>query len=534
MNQPTNQDLLDSTPKMEAKLIGECEFDFYGFTRVIKIKAAQGPVRFEWVMADFQRETFQQLAKSIQQLRDGGNQNPEWQRVWIERTKKASKDADLALIVLWLILYPKRPFLIQIAADHSDQTKIVKKRIADIIQHNRWMSDYIELTEWEVRSKQKKADGKTPLAVCEFMPTNKEGAHGDTPDLMIINELTHIKDWEYVNVLKANADGVSNGMLMVVTNAGYQGTKALQWRQRADTSPDWITFILDRPAPWHNDKFLRDARLDEKTESRYNRLWRGEWVSGKGDAISESAIERIFRLTGPSYQPEPGWWYLMGMDLGIKHDHSAVAVLGVNLQERAIKVPLWKCWKPNPLIGKVNLQEIREWVAVQSGVWRINSVVYDPAQAELMAQDLERKVPMREMAFSGGNCNLMAETLIQVLENNRLVCYDDAEGTLRRDFGKLNIEERRYGFKLEATSDEFGHADVATAIIIALPAAVQYLNQYMSLQPNDQLYNCTEQVELTKQEIDTTPDELREILDMDYGADPRLFGNDYGIDLGSW
>lgn len=224
----------------------------------------------------------------------------------------------------------------------------------------------------------------------------------------------------------------------------------------------------------------------------------------------------------------------MGMDLGIKHDHSAVAVLGVNLQERAIKVPLWKCWKPNPLIGKVNLQEIREWVAVQSGVWRINSVVYDPAQAELMAQDLERKVPMREMAFSGGNCNLMAETLIQVLENNRLVCYDDAEGTLRRDFGKLNIEERRYGFKLEATSDEFGHADVATAIIIALPAAVQYLNQYMSLQPNDQLYNCTEQVELTKQEIDTTPDELREILDMDYGADPRLFGNDYGIDLGSW
>ena len=40
-----------------------------------------------------------------------------------------------------------------------------------------------------------------------------------------------------------------------------------------------------------------------------------------------------------------------------------------------------------------------------------------------------------------------------------------------RDLGKLSIVERQKGFKLEATRDEYGHCDRATALAMLLPWA---------------------------------------------------------------
>ena len=96
---------------------------------------------------------------------------------------------------------------------------------------------------------------------------------------------------------------------------------------------------------------------------------------------------------------------------------------------------------------------------------------------------------MREMSFgSPKNLDEMARAFVQAVKAGRLVCYDDEEGRLRRDFGKFSIDVKMpTGYRLTAVSDEHGHADVGTALVIALPRAVELMGGWGRLQPDESL-----------------------------------------------
>ena len=132
-----------------------------------------------------------------------------------------------------------------------------------------------------------------------------------------------------------------------------------------------------------------------------------------------------------------------------------------------------------------------------------------------MAQQLRRKgVRMVPVNFSGKNLDTMATTLKQVLEDRMLEGYEDHEGRLRRDLGRLHIVEKSYGLKLEATSDAEGHADVGTALVIALPRAVALL-EGLGLQSDDVIASDPDaDPELSPEEIDAMPEEFRELYQM--------------------
>jgi phage terminase large subunit-like protein len=101
----------------------------------------------------------------------------------------------------------------------------------------------------------------------------------------------------------------------------------------------------------------------------------------------------------------------------------------------------------------------------------LSVVGYDPYQAALLAQRLELQlVKMQEVTFTGNNLNMMASTLLDVFRSRRLTLYDHPQ--LITDLGRLSIEEKSYGHRLSATRDESGHADLATALAIALPLAI--------------------------------------------------------------
>jgi hypothetical protein len=99
------------------------------------------------------------------------------------------------------------------------------------------------------------------------------------------------------------------------------------------------------------------------------------------------------------------------------------------------------------------------------------------------------------------------------LKDGRLLCYEDPEGRLRRDFGKFSITAKiPSGYKLEAVSDEYGHADVGTALIICLPRAMLMLGGYGGLEQDEDMFGGDEQeLDLTKEEMDSLPDDLKDI-----------------------
>lgn len=482
--------------------------DYEVFVRGIQVAVEGGSVFFDNVMAPFQRLVFEEMKPSIKQLRNG--LMPFWRRWWIERTKKASKDADLATIVIWLTAFPHRPFYGQIGAANKEQAAIVKKRVEHLIHWNKWLNDYIEVVQWKIKSKKSMSDGKTPMCEFDIMSSDIAGAHGGTPDLLIINELSHVTKWEFAENLMDNADGVPQGMIIIATNAGFKGTKAEVWRNNAIKSPIWNVHVLDRPAPWHSKQTVEDARA-RTTLSRWLRLWKGRWVSGKGDALSEDAIERLFRMLGPKEGPEKGIRYVAGLDLGITHDHCALVILGVDRLQKSIHTAMWKAWKPSRMTGKVELPKVMGEVYRMAKHFRVEEVWYDPTEARLMSQLLGAQLTMKEMSFSKpSNLNQMAEDLITACESALLVCYDDDDGTLRRDFGKFDIVEKPYGYKLEATRDEFGHADVGTALAIALTPAMRMLDVKSGRFTEDDVLYVDED-DLTDEEEKELPDEFKEL-----------------------
>jgi hypothetical protein len=109
----------------------------------------------------------------------------------------------------------------------------------------------------------------------------------------------------------------------------------------------------------------------------------------------------------------------------------------------------------------------------------------------------------------------MAVSFVTSVKSGRLECYDDPEGRMRRDFGKFNIEHKPPSkYKLTAVSDEFGHADVGVSLVICLPKAVEMLDGRVGLLSSDVLVEEND-AELTEEEVDGMPDDLREIYEMD-------------------
>jgi len=122
---------------------------------------------------------------------------------------------------------------------------------------------------------------------------------------------------------------------------------------------------------------------------------------------------------------------------------------------------------------------------------------------------------MREMTFgSPTNQSAMATAFVIAMKDSRLECYDDQEGRLRRDFGKFNIEHKPPSkYKLVSVSDEYGHADVGTALVITLPLAIELLG-WGGFSSENVMGWPEEEGDLSKEEVEEMPNELRDIYEM--------------------
>lgn len=483
------------------------------FARGLIIPSASGPKLFESCIAPFQRECFDLLTESLLAVRDG--KMPQRRRYWIERTKKASKDADMAICIVWLMAFASKPTLVQVSAANQQQAGIIKRRAAALLHYNPWLNDLVTIQLNRIFSK------GTRLGETVIEATGSSGAkQGDIPDLLLLNELVHVDRWGVNETHMNNADGVPRGVVIICTNAGVKNSKAWRWRQNALNNPDrWTVHLWKDLAPWNSPEDMEDARRRDPVGSEFARLWKGQWISGSGDAVSEAMIDKCFRLEGPLRGPETGWEYVAGVDLGISHDHSGVTLVGVDRLNQRIKVGWIRGFEPsipndqNKL--EVDLAKVESTCLNLTNKFHIRWFGYDPAAGgSFMAQRLRKQnVPMREMSFSSPtNLSAMALAFVQTVGAGKLECYEDDDGRLRRDFGKFSIVPRiPGGYKLEAPSDEWGHADVGTALVICLPEAVSMLGGNLSFSSDDVLYEDAEK--LSSKEWDSMPAEMRDICD---------------------
>lgn len=432
------------------------------FVNDLIIPSAKGTLPFREVMADHQRQWFQAVAPAM--LAFAGGEKPPVGRFWSERTKGGSKDSDIACVLLWLLAFTKRKFDSQVGAADRDQAAELKKAAVDVLRLNPWLNDRVYDQAWTLHC-------DATESTCTIIAADVAGSHGARPDIVVLNELSHITKEEFAANLLDNASKKPEGLVIVATNAGFLGTWQHSWREMARESERWDFHSFCEPAPWLDDEEIEEAQRRNST-SRFNRLFWGEWVNQSGDALDQEDIDACTDADLTPTGRQPGWFYVAGVDLGIKHDHSAIVVLGGRYDTQELRLAYAESWKPDPRTGKVDLMLVESTILELNRRYNFATVGIDPYQAALLQQRLERqRVRCQEFTFSGGNLTLMASTMLDVFRSHRIKLYPHK--ALIRDLGRLTIEEKSYGYRLEATSDVDGHADLATALAIALPLAVE-------------------------------------------------------------
>ena len=487
---------------------------FLAFARCLIIPSASGPKLFNQVMEDFQRDFFEDIAPSLHAVRNGTK--PPARRFWLERTKKTAKDSDVAVCLLWLAAFTERPLLGQVCAANSEQAGIIEDRARAILHYNPWLNGLVEIVQRIIRSK------KNPeVTKVQIEATGSAGAaQGPTPDVLVLNELVHVDRWDVMKAHMNNAAGVPMGIVIIATNAGVRGTPAEVWRKNAleQRNKSWRVHIYTKRSPWVSQQDVDDAKRLDPIGAEYARLWEGRWVSGVGGAVSDDEIDRCFMLDGPSDEALPGWRYVGGLDLGVSHDHAGVVVLGIDYRNMRIKLVWMKGLVPSVPNDKgvleVDCDAVEKDCYDAGRRFRIEWFGYDPAAGgSFMAQRLRKRgLMMKEMTFaSSANQTKMAVAFVTALKDGKLECFDDDEGRLRRDFGKFSIEHKPPSrYKLTAVSDEHGHADVGVALVIPLPRAIEILERASAWEGT-----AVDDSEITEDDMESMPDELREIYDMD-------------------
>lgn len=426
------------------------------------IPSAQGTRRFGNVMAGFQRERFASINPALLAVAKG--EKPQIGKHWWEATKGASKDSDLAVSLLWLLAFTRRPLLVQIGAADQDQADELRKAAKDILRLNQWLASRVEVQAWKIICKATGAD-------CSIIAADVAGSHGARPDVLILNEASHVTKQEFAENLLDNATKVPHGLVVIASNAGFTGTWQYKWRQIAETSDRWSMHIYDRPSPWLDQADIDEARR-RNSRSRFMRLWFGQWSSGAGDALDADDIAAaVDRSLAPMQASHKEFGFVAGLDLGIKHDHSALVVIGHHAATQRLRLAFAQSWAPEPSTGKVDLEAVEAAVVDAHRRFSLSQVCYDPFQAALMAQRLEKRtIKMMEIPFTGKHLTTMASTLLDVFRSRRIDLYDHPG--LIADLQRLSIVEKSYGYRLDATRDADGHADLATALAIALPHAL--------------------------------------------------------------
>ncbi len=430
-------------------------------------------------MAPFQNERFKMLAPGLIALARA--EKPPHAAAWWEGTKGSSKDSDLALAILWLLAFTSTPIDGQIGAADSDQADELRKAARTWLQSLPWLASRVRIERTKIV-----CDGTS--SEVSIVPADAAGgAHGSRCLLYIINEISHIGRTEFWQTQLDNAAKVPNGLVIVATNAGFVGSEAWSLREMARTSPRWAFHQFTRPAPWLDAAAVEERRRSS-TPSRYSRLYEGVWANGLGDALEDSDIEAaIDRSIGPMPAALPGVGFVAGLDLGIKSDHSALTIIGKQIpngytnSQAFYRLANLETWSPSPATGKVSLEEVEAAVLAAHQRFDLQAVAFDPWQAMHMAERLSKAgVRMIEVPFTGKNLDVLARNLLEVFRNRVFTMYDSPR--LISDLRKLSIVEKSYGYRLEATRDQSGHADAATALVLALLAARDHCSN-ASFQP---------------------------------------------------
>ncbi|MFH1920158.1 MAG: hypothetical protein ABIP48_09775 [Planctomycetota bacterium] len=431
------------------------------------IPGVHGDVRLGDVWADFQVEAFKVLADSV--LAVAAGEKPPHRGLWIERTKGGSKDSDVGLALVWLLLFSKRPQLIEAGADDLGQILELKKAMADDLRLNPWKATRLSVQTSRIINESTGSE-------CCFLTRDASGSHGSRPTVTVCNELAHVQSEQFMLTLMDNADKLARNLTIVATNAGELKSWQHRWRENYRTDPAWYFQKVDEPASWISQAKVADAER-RNPPSRFWRLWRGCWVTPGGDALPATAIEAAIKHTRclPEIFPGEHSVAAIGVDAGLTQHHAAVVVVVGSYWTQKLIVAKVVDFSP-----PVSLEAVRDTIIELGRHYRASFVAVDPWQMMRVCAELAgRGFQVMAQHQTGQVLTRSAAATLESIRDGVLQLYkgEPAAELLIEDLYSVRVVEKSYGHKLEFAENENGHGDRLSALANVLPFALEALGR---------------------------------------------------------
>jgi len=435
------------------------------------ISAGGENVPFQSVLEPWQAKDFEALDPGWEMVA-GLRDNAPFQRFYLERPRGHSKTTDIACMALEVIYTSQIPLSGYAAADDRDQAKLIRDAIKAMVMMNPWLSERVEVQNYRVVNK---ATG----SVLEIISNDAGSSYGFTPHFIIVDELTHWKKQDLWVSLFSSSAKRPKCMLVIIANAGFGRGISWQWQLRESCREDarWYFSSLDGPqASWITDESLAEQR-SKLTALDYQRLWLNQWVRETGEGLDWSDIEAALTLPGPQGH-DTNLVYIGCLDVGIRNDHSAFVVIGLDSINERYKVHYVTSWKPADYGGQVLLSDVKRDVLELHKTYKFRLLVYDAWNAVDIVQELSQQAarmagigqcpPLNlcEFRFQAQGQLEMAEALLHIFRNHKIDLYRDED--LLNDLLRIQIEDKGIGYKVTAKRDDLGHADRGIALAMGL------------------------------------------------------------------
>lgn len=400
---------------------------------------------------------------------------------WVGRARGGSKTLDASGLALTVLLAqaPARSVSHAFARD-LDQARLLLDSLAGLATRT-GLLPLIEVTSSSVAVRETGA-----RLVIES--ADAASAFGALPFFVVVDELCQ---WPTTKASKSLWEAVVSGLpkrrdsrLLVITSAGDPAGWQARIMAGAKKSPRWRVSETPGPVPWLSSDDLEEQRR-LLPESSFQRLHLNRWVSPEDRLVSADDLTACVVLDGP-LDPDPRHRYVVGVDVGLKKDRTAVAIChadhaGPDAAQRVVldRVHVLEGTKAKP-VELATVEALIEEAARQYHA----QVLIDPWQSIGMAQRLRaRGVRIAEFSFTAQSVAKLAMTMHLLLRERRMALPGDL--ALLEELGSVRLRETSPNvFRMDHDSGQ--HDDMAIAVglaALALTETPDYSGQGMITNP---------------------------------------------------
>lgn len=444
---------------------------------VVTIDCRPAPRQFRDVAEPWQWEIVEPMIPAIEQAA-GIPQAAEYagpRSFWLTLPRGSDKTSMAARLCNWLLGFSRRCINGVIAAADRDQAALLRRameREADL--NAPWLKRRISFKRATISSTR---HAVSPASQIDVITSDAPSSFGLIPDLVICDEVTQWRSQAIWDSLMSARIKRPDCVVIVLTNAGLQGSWQWDALQQAKQSDRWRVYEAPRMlASWMDAAEIAEARK-LLTPALARRMFDNQWIDPTTDNeyLTRSQVEACERLgarLGLSFRSDgdSGVRYVAAVDYGPVKDRTVMV-----LMHRAGEVVVidQMLVLQGSRDNHVSLAKVDGWLASVHKRFHRPVIVLDPYQLEATAQKFERQgCTVERFEPRGGKSNYeLAENLRTLVINGRLAWYaccgsielsDGKADTLVDEMASLVVQPMSYGYRINHTSAK--HDDRCVAI----------------------------------------------------------------------